>query len=608
MSRRLQRDIGSFVPTKIISMENKSISKNLVYQRKLKGYTQEELSAKTEVTVRTIQRIEKGDVNPHLQTVKLLATALDINVDELLNLENPKEEAIQKKWLLLLHGTPLLGFMLPFCNVLFPLFLWIHKREDNSLYNRHGIRVINFQITVLLLYALSFVALLTIEKWGFLFFISVVPLCALIVLANIIYAVKEYKCYYPLSIPFLRFKERKTAKSVLLLFILIAFTNCTSQKADVITRLDGTEISKDSLTNKIYQLMKDAEVHGMAVTIFNENTPVYQKTFGYKDYPKKLPLTDSTNIYGASFSKAVFSILVMKLVEEGVIDLDTPLESYLPKKIYEYEPQTRWHDDFSALKEDSLYHKITARMCLAHTTGFANWRWVEPDYELTVHGEPGSKHSYSGEGFVYLQVILEKLTGKGLQQLAEEMIFRPLKMNNSAYEWKTRFDKDFAFGHNPEGEKYKKDTDNEPRGGSTLETTASDYSKFLTAVLNRKILSENSYEQIFTRQIGINLLTQSNEGSKRETNIYEALNLGYGLGWGYLETPYGKGVFKAGNGNGFVHYSILFPEAGKGIMIMTNSNNGERIFKELLKLALKDIFSTLEVAALYPLESGLAFC
>ena len=116
-------------------METQSISKNLVYQRKLKGYTQEELSEKTQVTVRTIQRIEKGEVTPHLQTVKLLATALHIEVEDLIPLENPKEESMQIKWLLLFHGTPILGLVLPLCNILFPLFLWIHKREDNTIIN-----------------------------------------------------------------------------------------------------------------------------------------------------------------------------------------------------------------------------------------------------------------------------------------------------------------------------------------------------------------------------------------------------------------------------------------------------------------------------------------
>ena len=70
-------------------MKNQSISENLIYQRKLKGYTQEDLSEKTSVGVRTIQRIEKGDVQPHLQTIKLLAIGLEINVDDLIILENP---------------------------------------------------------------------------------------------------------------------------------------------------------------------------------------------------------------------------------------------------------------------------------------------------------------------------------------------------------------------------------------------------------------------------------------------------------------------------------------------------------------------------------------
>lgn len=583
-------------------MENQSIAKNLIYHRKLKGFTQQELSARTEVTVRTIQRIEKGDVSPHLQTVNLLAAALEIEVDDLLQLENPKEETIQKKWLLLIHGTPLLGFILPFCNVLFPLFLWIHKREDNSLYDTHGAKVVNFHISVLVLYALSFVALLTIEKWGFLFFISVIPLCVLIVIANIIYAVNQYKCYYPLSIPFLRSKAKRMTKTVLVIIPLLVFFHCTPAKIDTITRLDGTEITKDSLTHKIEQLTTVAKVQGLSVTVFNQDTAVYQNTFGHKNHQKKLMLTDSTNIYGASLSKAFFSILVMKLVEDGVIDLDTPLESYLPKKIHEYEPQTRWHDNYADLKTDSLYHKITARMCLAHTTGFANWRFFEEDRKLKVNHEPGTAYLYSGEGFVYLQVVLEKLTGKGLEELAREFIFRPLQMKHSSYQWQARFEKDFAYGHTTTGEIYEKDTDNEPRSGSTLETTARDYTKFLTAVLNKKLLTKDSYDEIFSPQIRIRSLKNLGPDSKSITTKYDDINLSYGLGWSYIETPYGKGVAKDGHGDGFQHYSILFPETGTGILIMSNSDNAEGIYKELLAYALADTYTPWEWSNYIPYD------
>lgn len=574
-------------------MENVSLAKNLIYQRRLKGFSQEDLAEKTKVAVRTIQRIEKGETNPHLQTIKLLAIALNIEVKDLLVLDDPKHETIQKKWLLLMHGTPLLGLILPFCNVLFPLFLWIHKREDNQIYDKHGRSIVNFQITMTILFALSLITLVTIEGWGFFLFIAVIPFSIIVTVVNIITALNTQKCFYPLALPFLRKIGRKGSSqlSIMLAFWALFMIGCTSVKGQEITRLNGSTITQDSLTLKVRQLIRDAEVHGLALTVFKDNHISYQKSFGYKDYQKKLPLTNSTNMYGASLSKAVFGVLVMKLIEDGVIDLDTPLESYLPKKIYEYKPLTRWHDDYSSLKTDSLYHKITARMCLAHTSGFPNWRWFEDDEKLKVKFLPGSRYLYSGEGLVYLQVVLEKILDKSLETLAQEKIFTPLGMKNSSYQWQSEFNSDFAYGHFSSGKLYHKDTDNEPRAASTLETTAEDYSIFLEAVLQQKLISKKSWNELFKPQIRIRSMTQFGPLSQQETSLYDPIELSYGLGWGILKTPYGTGAFKEGHGDGFQHYTIIFPEAAKGIMLMTNSDNGESIFKELLEVALGDTYT-----------------
>lgn len=387
---------------------------------------------------------------------------------------------------------------------------------------------------------------------------------------------------------------RSFAKARLLTFFVISMIISNPGFSQKIERLDGSEIRADSLTSVISHLAQLGKVHGLAVTIYNNNQPAYQHTFGYKNYEQKLPLTNTTNIYGASLSKAVFSVLVMKLIEQGVIDLDTPLESYLSQKIYEYTPLTRWHDHYSDLKTDTLYHKITARMCLDHTSGFPNWRWFEPDQKLRVKFEPGSRYSYSGEGLVYLQVVLEKLTGRGLEDLAKELIFKPLGMNRSSYQWQKAFEQDFAYGHTNEGKLYEKDTDNEPRSASTLETTAEDYTKFLTAVLQQKILQPASMKVIFTPQIRIRSIAQFGPLSEKETTLYDGIQLSYGLGWGLLKTPYGIGAFKEGHGDGFQHYSIVFPEAKKGILIMTNSDNGESIFKALLEIGIGDIYTPWE--------------
>ncbi|ASO06420.1 serine hydrolase [Arenibacter algicola] len=581
-------------------MEKRSIGRNLVYERKLKGYTQEELSERTEVTVRTIQRIEKDEVNPHLQTVKLLAAALSINVDDLIMLENPREEAIQKKWLLLMHGTPLLGFVLPFCNVLFPLFLWIHKREDNVIYDRHGIKVLNFQITVLLFYILSIVAFLTIEKWGFLMFISIVPLCTLIVIANIIYAVKQHKCYYPLAIPFLRFKMQNSPKILLLLLLGVGTISCIKTPNNNIIRLDGTKISKDSLTRKIDLLMENANVTGLAISIFNNNEVIYQEAFGYKNADTKDSLSVNSIFYGASLSKAVFAILIMQLAEEGKIDLDTPLQDYLDRPLSEIDFNRSWRG-YQDLKGDKRYEKITARMCLSHTTGFPNWRYLtktgfDIDGHLHFQSAPGTRYSYSGEGFSLLQFVVEKIEDKGLEEIAQERVFKPLAMDRTSYIYTLQnvYENQYAFGHDKDQNVIPFDQADEAGAAGSLCTTLMDYSKFIEAVLEKQLLKKVYLDEMFTQQIDIKSKQQFGPDAFVDTDENQDINLGYGLGWGLLESPYGLGAFKEGHAQGFQHYSILFPEVGIGVIIMSNSDNAEGIFKELLEYAIADKYTPWE--------------
>ncbi len=188
-------------------MKNQSLSENLIYQRKLKGYTQEELSGRTTVGVRTIQRIEKGEVQPHLQTVRLLAAGLDVEVDDLLILDDPNEEVIQRKWMLLIHGIPFLGLIIPFANVLIPLFIWISKANDNKVYDAHGRAVVNFHLSINLYFILSLLVFFIIP--GFSFFITgAVFLYGIIVsIVNISSALERQTCNYPLSIPFLKPKK-----------------------------------------------------------------------------------------------------------------------------------------------------------------------------------------------------------------------------------------------------------------------------------------------------------------------------------------------------------------------------------------------------------------
>ncbi len=187
-------------------MKQQSIRENLLYQRKLKGLTQDQLSEKTTVGVRTIQRIEKGEVQPHLQTVKLLAVGLEIEVDDLIVLDNPKEETIERKWMLLLHAIPFLGLIIPFGSVLFPLFLWIHKANDNKIYNNHGRAVVNFHSSILLYFIISLLLFFPFPGINFFLTGAVVLFGIITTIINIFSALSSGNYNYPLTIPFLKKK------------------------------------------------------------------------------------------------------------------------------------------------------------------------------------------------------------------------------------------------------------------------------------------------------------------------------------------------------------------------------------------------------------------
>jgi serine-type D-Ala-D-Ala carboxypeptidase/endopeptidase len=369
-----------------------------------------------------------------------------------------------------------------------------------------------------------------------------------------------------------------------------------AEAAPAVKRLDGTEIAAAVLTARIQELATKGNVHGLGVSVFNAGQPVYSQTFGVKRTDTKEPLASDTVFYGASLSKAVFSVLVMRLVDDGVIDLDTPLVKYLEEPLDAREARSpkAWHENLKDLAADPRHAALTARMCLAHTTGLPNWRWFEPDQKLRIKTDPGARYSYSGEGLTVLQVVLERLTGKSLEQLATEKIFAPYGMTRSSYTWQPRFEADYCHGHDEAGKVLEKDKDNAARSASTLETTLRDYTRFLRAVLQGTGLKASSRKEIFTTQIRIRSKRQFGPLALEDGPDNDAIALGYGLGWGVLKTPHGVGAFKEGHGDGFEHYSIVFPDRGIGVLMMSNSANAESIFKELLELTIADVYTPWE--------------
>jgi CubicO group peptidase (beta-lactamase class C family) len=350
-----------------------------------------------------------------------------------------------------------------------------------------------------------------------------------------------------------------------------------------VTRLDGSTISAAEIDATVTRLMNAAEVTGAGIAIFNHGKIAYMKAYGFRDKEKNLPLTVDSVMSGASLSKVAFTYLVLQLVDDGVLDLDKPVYQYLPKPLPEYP-------NYADLANDPRYRRVTARMLLSHTSGFANWRWFEDDRKLKIHFEPGSRYAYSGEGISLLQLVVETVTKTPLEDLIQQRVFQPLGMSRSSMVWQERFESDYANGYDEYGRSLGPLRQHKAGAAGSMSTTLADFSRFMQAVLDGRLLSPKTREQMLSPQIQIvskHMFPTLNEETTEEN---KAIRLSSGLGWTLYWTPYGEAFTKGGHDDGWRHYTVCFDKPKTGIVIMTNSGNGEGIFEYLQETLLKNTF------------------
>lgn len=366
--------------------------------------------------------------------------------------------------------------------------------------------------------------------------------------------------------------SRLMKKYFLIVLLSISTTSLFAQQK-VFKKSNGGTISTKYIDQTVKELMDTAVVTGLCIGIVNDGKPVYIKGYGYKNKTLNQLNDTSTCFYAASLTKVVFAYIVVQLAQEGVIDLDKPLYSYLPKPIPEY-------DNYKELAGDDRWKLITARECLDHTTGFPNWR--SNDQKMAIYFTPGSHYAYSGEGLMLLQMVVEEITHRKLEDMAQEKVFKPFHMTRTSFIWQSRFESDYANGHGIEEDTVKKDRYKEAYGAGSMETTIGDYSRFVSALLNKKGLDGKYWNEMFSPQIAINSNTQMFSLNVADTtSANKAIELSYGLGVGLFKTPYGRAFFKEGHGFGWVHYMIAIPQQKTALIMMSNSVNGESIFTEL---------------------------
>ena len=346
-------------------------------------------------------------------------------------------------------------------------------------------------------------------------------------------------------------------------------------QSGTIETVRGGEVSIEEIERTITRLMEEAWVAGLSVAVINGGQIVYLKAFGSRDEEAGTLANEETVFNAASFSKTVFAWLAMILAEEGIVDLDRPLHEYLEKPLPE-------HANYADLAGDDRYKSITARHVLSHTTGFPNWRFLAEEKRLTFLFNPGDRHSYSGEGIALLQMVVEEITGKGLEDLAQEKIFQPLGLERTSYIWNDSWEANHARPHNEYARPRRVQRRNEAGAAGSMWTTAADYARFLVSILGAEGKRAETAQAMTEPQIVIRSERMFGPGAWRETGENARIRLSWGLGWGCFRTSRGRAIFHTGHDMGFQNYTVLHVDRGVGVVCFSNSDNFESIAEEVV--------------------------
>ena len=373
----------------------------------------------------------------------------------------------------------------------------------------------------------------------------------------------------------------KPFRVVLLNFILLTSASavCRAQSPHQVKRIDGSKITAEQLTGEISQIVESAKITGLSVVVINDDRIAYQNYFGVRDMRTNAKPDANTVFYAASFTKPLFAYAFLKLVEKRIFDLDKAIYTYLKKPIGEYER-------FKDLAGEKDFEKITARMILSHSSGLPILRGFYND-KLTLIAAPQTRFYYSNEGMNLLGLVVEEHTGQKLETLVDELVFAPLGMKRSGMTWRKEFEDNYAFGYDKNQTLIGAQKRTSSRAAGSMVTTAADYAQFVMALMKKKGLQKGSFDELLKPQIRV--ASERGFGPLRDRfeDKYKDIKLSWGLGLGLFQSSHGKAFFHSGHSDGWQNYWVAYPDKKIAVVLMSNSDNFERVAHKILDSSIR---------------------
>lgn len=344
--------------------------------------------------------------------------------------------------------------------------------------------------------------------------------------------------------------------------------------------------SVKALADKVKQAMAATGAQGLAIAVVERGRVVRTAAFGLRSERGDALQTD-TIMYGASLTKAAFAYMVLQLVDEGVIGLDTPIETYLDKPLPAYATEDKYAP-WSDLAADERWRVITPRMLLTHRSGFANFAFVEPDGKLRIHFDPGARYAYSGEGMILLQFVLERGLGLDVGAEMQRRVFDRLGMSNTSMVWRPDFAKNLADGWMADGRIEPHDERSKVRAAGSMDTTIDDVARLAADLVRGGGLSRTSAKEFSRFQFPITTGSQFPTLQPELSADHRISNLWSGLGVIRFDGPEGRGFMKGGHNDSTGNTMVCLERRQRCVVLLANDVRAEAAFPELVRFVLGD--------------------
>ncbi|MVX66751.1 serine hydrolase [Clostridium chromiireducens] len=328
----------------------------------------------------------------------------------------------------------------------------------------------------------------------------------------------------------------------------------------------------EGLNDLLYEQMKEWKIPGMAVGIIKNGEIIYSGELGLRNVNKNLNVTKDTLFAIGSASKAFTSLSIGILVDEGKLDLDTPIKKYMPS----FEMHNKYAEEHLTLRDMLCHRSGLPRHDLLWYNNFSLSRKELVDRIKYLEFNKDFRETWQYNNLMYATAgyIIELVTGMTWEEFVKSRILEPLGMNS------TNFSVDIsnksADYSEPYAEKeeeihqinFRKMDSIGPAG--SINSNLTDMLKWLSLHLNKgkvngnQIISEKTISELHSPQIPCELFP---------LNLDELQFSSYGLGWSIESYRGRKHVNHGGNIDGFCSYTSFLPDENIGVVILTNLNN-----------------------------------